>query len=77
MELVQMEVGKVILGYSQCTNNAIVGQKLGIHSLKTGRGVRKLKWQCRLHNMKERRPPQEKQIGNQFKRVEGLLSEIL
>lgn len=78
LEIVQLKAVKVILGCSQRTSNAAVRTELGILFLKTKRDVRKLKWQYRLHKMKEKRLPksQEQHTGNHLTGIESLLSGI-
>ena len=57
LETVQMTAAKDIQGCSSTTSNTVLRAKLGIYPLKTTRGVRKLKWQCKVQNIPENRLP--------------------
>ena len=57
LETVQMTAAKNILGCSSSTSNTGLRAELGMYPLKTNRDVRKLKWQCEVNNMPEKRLP--------------------
>ena len=57
LERVQTQAAKAILGCRMRTSTAAVRAELGIHSLKTGRDLRKLKWQYRMQQMGDKRLP--------------------
>ena len=46
-----------ILGCSKTASNIALRAELGIYSLKTNRGLRKLKWQYRVKKMQRKRLP--------------------
>ena len=57
LETVQMATAKNILGCSSTTSNTVLRAELEMYPLQTNGDVIKLKWQCKVNNVPEKRLP--------------------
>ena len=57
LETVHMTAAKQLPRCSSTTSNTVLRAELGMHPLKTNRGMRKLKWQYNVRNMPKKRLP--------------------